>query len=55
MKSAKHSMLEAAYSFYYATDVAFKENADGSGALAKRLQALIGDMLIVANNASPDL
>lgn len=50
IKSPKHSLLEAAYMFYYATDVAFEPSADGSGRLQKRLQVLIGDLLITANN-----
>ena len=52
MKSTKHALLEAAYLFYYATEVAFEDRADASGALPRRLQQLIGDMLIVANNVS---
>lgn len=55
MKSTKHSLLEAAYTFYYATDVAFRKNADASGELQKRLIQLLGDMLTVANNVSPAL
>lgn len=52
MKSTKHSMLEAAYMFYYATDVAFEPSADASGNLSKRLHVLITDLLITANNVS---
>ncbi len=51
----KYPVLEAAYLNYYATDVALGENADESGALKERLQALIGDALIVANNAKFDV
>ncbi|KAF9075181.1 N-myristoyl transferase [Rhodocollybia butyracea] len=52
---SKHAMLEAAYLHYYASDIAFTENADANGALKERLQALIGDALIVANNAKFDV
>jgi len=55
MKSTKHSLLEAAYTFYYASDVAFRQNADASGELQKRLTQLLGDMLIIANNAKFDV
>lgn len=52
MKSPKYDMLEAAYLFYYATDVAFQPNADESGAVKKRLIDLIGDALIIADQVS---
>jgi len=51
----KHSLLEAAYLHYYASDAAFAENADENGSLSHRLQALIGDALIIANNAKFDV
>lgn len=47
--NAKHSTLEAAYLFYYATDVAFIDGAEEDGRLRKRLQELVGDALIVAD------
>ncbi|KAI5121671.1 hypothetical protein M0805_002747 [Coniferiporia weirii] len=55
MRSPKHNLLEAAYLFYYATDVAFQEGADASGRLKKRLQEIIGDALIVASSAKFDV
>ncbi|THU87253.1 N-myristoyl transferase [Dendrothele bispora CBS 962.96] len=50
-----HSTLEAAYLYYYASDIAFESDADEDGKLKKRLQALIGDALIVANQAQFDV
>ncbi|KAG9012991.1 glycylpeptide N-tetradecanoyltransferase [Tulasnella sp. JGI-2019a] len=55
MKSTKHSMLQAAYMFYYATDAAFEPSADASGNLSKRLRVLITDLLVIANNAKFDV
>ncbi|KAJ3796951.1 N-myristoyl transferase [Lentinula aff. detonsa] len=51
----KHGLLEAAYLHYYASDAAFGENSDENGVLKERLQGLIGDALIVANNAKFDV
>jgi len=53
--NAQHDVIKAAYLFYYASDVAFKENADSAGLLTKRLKDLIGDAIIVANNAGFDV
>lgn len=63
-----HGVLEAAYMYYYATDAAFQPGVEGAGAVAlkghanraddklrERLHALVGDALIVANNASFDV
>ena len=55
MQSPKHSLLEAAYLFYYATDAAFQENADEDGKLKKRLQEIIGDALVIAAGAGFDV
>lgn len=49
MQSTKHKLLDAAYLFYYATDVAFEENAESLGLLKRRLMDLIGDALIIAD------
>jgi Myristoyl-CoA:protein N-myristoyltransferase, C-terminal domain len=49
MQSQKHALLEAAYMFYYATDVAFQVNAESLGLLRRRLLDLIGDALILAD------
>lgn len=48
MQSIKHDTVEAAYLFYYATDVAFQEGAEEDGRVKKRLNELIGDALIIA-------
>jgi glycylpeptide N-tetradecanoyltransferase len=50
----QHGVLEAAYLFYYASDVAFEVGAE-DGMLKKRLQTLIGDALIVADQAKFDV
>ncbi|KIK57706.1 hypothetical protein GYMLUDRAFT_75318 [Collybiopsis luxurians FD-317 M1] len=55
INNPKHGVLEAAYLHYYASDTAFIENADGNGTLKERLQGLIGDALIAANNAKFDV
>lgn len=48
MQSIKHDVVEAAYLFYYATDVALQEGAEEDGRVKKRLNELIGDALIIA-------
>jgi glycylpeptide N-tetradecanoyltransferase len=53
--SPKHGTLEAGYLYYYATDVAFEDGADDDGRLKKRLQTLIGDALVIANQAKLDV
>jgi len=53
--STKHLVLEAAYLFYYATDVAFAPGAEEDGRLKKRLQDLVADALIVADQAKFDV
>jgi len=53
--NTKNSVLEAAYLFYYASDVAFVENAEESGNLKKRLESVVGDALVVANDAKFDV
>jgi len=55
MQHPKHSLLEAAYLFYYGTDTAFQESAEASGRLRRRLLDLIGDAIIVANTARFDV
>lgn len=44
--NTKHTVLDAAYLFYYATDVVFKPN--GESLLKSRLQQLITDAMIIA-------
>jgi len=47
--------LDAAYLYYYATEIAFEPQAEESGALKRRLEDLIKDALIVANQAKFDV
>jgi len=47
--------LEAAYLFYYASDVAFAEDSEADSKLKKRLETLVGDALIIANLAKFDV
>ncbi|KAH7929741.1 N-myristoyl transferase [Leucogyrophana mollusca] len=51
----KHNLLEAAYLFYYATDVVFDAGSEHNGTLNKRLSSLVGDALIIANQAGFDV
>ncbi|KAI6045692.1 N-myristoyl transferase [Pisolithus marmoratus] len=51
----RHNLLEAAYLFYYASDVAFEPGVDESDKLKTRLVHLIGDALIIANQAKFDV
>ena len=51
----RHKLLDAAYLFYYATEVAFEPGAEATGRLKKRLEELIGDALVVANNSNFDV
>jgi hypothetical protein len=44
-----------AYIYYYATTVAFEDDAGADGRLKKRLQELVGDALIVAAQAKFDV
>ncbi|EPQ58305.1 N-myristoyl transferase [Gloeophyllum trabeum ATCC 11539] len=53
----KHNLLEAAYLFYYASETAFASDSeeDVERDLKKRLTDLIGDALVIANEASFDV
>lgn len=51
----KYGILEAGYLYYYATDVAFEDGAEEDGRLKARLQTLIGDALVIANQAKLDV
>jgi glycylpeptide N-tetradecanoyltransferase len=51
----RYNILEAAYLYYYASDAAFAENADDLGLLKRRLSELIGDAIIVAEQAKFDV
>lgn len=55
MSNPRHDVLEAAYLFYYATDTAFVENADELGLVKRRLTELIGDAIILADQAKFDV
>ncbi|KAF7305084.1 Glycylpeptide N-tetradecanoyltransferase [Mycena kentingensis (nom. inval.)] len=55
INNAKYGTLEAGYLYYYASDVAFQPGAEEDGSLKARLQTLIGDALIVANQAKLDV
>jgi len=48
-------VLDAAYLYYYATETAFEPQAEESGALKRRLEDLIKDALIVADQAKFDV
>ncbi|KAF5358464.1 hypothetical protein D9756_001480 [Leucocoprinus leucothites] len=51
----KHPVLEAAYLYYYACDIAFEPNAEEGGLFKRRLQALITDAFVAANQAKFDV
>ncbi|KAG6331651.1 hypothetical protein ID866_7435 [Astraeus odoratus] len=51
----KHNLLQAAYLYYYASDVVFEPTAEESGKLKRRLNQLIGDALIIADRAKFDV
>lgn len=53
--NTKHSVLDAAYLYYYATETAFEPQAEESSALERRLEDLIKDALIVATQANFDV
>ena len=55
INSPKHDVVEACYLFYYASDVAFASEEDTEVKLKKRLGQLIGDALIIANQAKFDV
>ena len=55
MSNPRHSVVEAAYLYYYATDTAFVENAEEHGLLKRRLTELIGDAIILADQAKFDV
>ena len=47
----EHPVLACAYLYYYATNVAFETSAEEDGRLAERVEALIGDAIVLANQA----
>jgi hypothetical protein len=55
MSHPKHNILNAAYLFYYATEVGLQEGTEETGLLARRLRELVGDAIVIANQASFDV
>lgn len=55
INNPKHSLLEAGYLYYYASETAFEPNAENNGKLHQRLANLIGDSLVVADQAAFDV
>lgn len=55
MSNPRHDTLEAAYLYYYATDTAFVEKADELGLVKRRLTELMGDAIILADQAKFDV
>ena len=55
MNSPKYNILNAAYLYYYATDVASDPDAEQDGRLKKRLEELVSDALIIADQAKFDV
>jgi glycylpeptide N-tetradecanoyltransferase len=55
INNTKYPTLEAAYLYYYATETAFEPESEISGQLKKKTQSLIGDALIIANEAGFDV
>jgi len=55
VSNPRHDTLEAAYLYYYATDTAFVEKADELGLVKRRLTELMGDAIILADQAKFDV
>jgi glycylpeptide N-tetradecanoyltransferase len=55
VSNPRHNILEAAYLYYYATDTAFIENAEEHGLLKRRLTELMGDAIVLADQAKFDV
>ncbi|WWD18827.1 glycylpeptide N-tetradecanoyltransferase [Kwoniella shandongensis] len=65
MKHPKHNLLNAAYLFYYASDVLFSAGGSSDDAathdakskqkLGERLNALVNDVMVIAQNAGFDV
>ncbi|TFK42493.1 N-myristoyl transferase [Crucibulum laeve] len=53
--NVKYPVLEAAYLFYYASETAIQPGTEEDGTLKKRLLSLIGDALVIANDAKFDV
>ena len=50
-----YPILEAAYLYYYATDTGLQGGEDSERLVKKRLYTLIGDAIVVANEAGFDV
>jgi glycylpeptide N-tetradecanoyltransferase len=55
INNPKHSLLEAAYLYYYATDAGVVPHEDQDERVKNRLSSLIADCLVIANNAKFDV
>lgn len=55
MNHPKHNLLSAAYLYYYATEVAFEEGVEEDGKLKKRLEELVNDAFIIADQCKFDV
>ncbi|KAI9508279.1 N-myristoyl transferase [Russula earlei] len=55
VSNPRHNLLEAAYLYHYASDTAFVEKSDELGLLKRRLTELIGDAIVVADQAKFDV
>ena len=55
MNSPKYNLLNAAYMYYYATDLAFQPGVEEDGRLKKRLEELVTDVLVIADQAKFDV
>lgn len=55
MSSPQYDVLNAAYLYYYATDVAFKSGAEEDGSLKARLEELVNDAFVIADQAKFDV
>lgn len=55
LNSPRHALLDAAYLFYYGSNVALSPGADEDGRLKKRLNDLMQDALTVADQAKFDV
>ncbi|KAL4246059.1 Glycylpeptide N-tetradecanoyltransferase [Abortiporus biennis] len=55
MNNPKHNLLNVAYLYYYASEVAFESDGEESGRLKRRLEELVGDALVIADQAKFDV
>ena len=55
MSNPRHSVLDTGYLYYNTTDTAFVENAEEHGLLKRRLTELIGDAIVLADQAKFDV